>query len=182
MISNRIRNDYFNWMYDMVCVNQSKTYYELFRFLDQVEFVAVMPMDINRAEDGRNFRYRFGYETGVPSYQISDSFGPSPCSLLEMMVALAHRCEEQIMRDSKYGDRTNVWFWEMVKTLGLGEMYDGNFEPLTASHIVYTFLNRGYKPNGQGGLFKIHDNSKDMRQIDIWYQMCFYLDEVVGVS
>ena len=142
MISNRIRNDYFNWMYDMVCVNQSKTYYELFHFLDQVEFVAVMPMDVNRAEDGRNFRYRFGYETGVPSYQISDSFGPSPCSLLEMMVALAHRCEEQIMRDSKYGDRTNVWFWEMIKTLGLDDMYDGNFDPLTASHIVYTFLKR----------------------------------------
>ena len=180
MISNRIINDYFNWMYDMVCINQSKTYYDLFQFLNQVEFVAIIPMDTNRSEDGRNFRYRFGYETGIPSYQITDSFGPTPCSVLEMMVALAHRCEEQIMRDTNYGDRTSIWFWGMIQTLGLDDMYDGNFDSLRASHVMYRFLNRTYEPNGRGGLFEIHDGSRDMRQIDIWYQMCFYLEETEG--
>ena len=41
------------------------------------------------------------------------------------------------------------------------------------------FLQRKFKKNGEGSLFTIRDPSKDMRNIDIWYQMCAYLNEVL---
>lgn len=181
-MSNRIENDYFEWMYDMMCTGVTdKSYREIFEYLNLVEFVAVIPMDENRAEDGRNLRCRYAYENDFPSFQVIETFGRKPCSVLEMMIALAVRCEEAIMQNSEYGDRTAEWFWEMMRSLGLAHMDDNCFSALEAGHIIYIFLNRMYKRNGQGGLFTIHDPRKDMRKIEIWYQMCFYLDEFVGV-
>lgn len=182
MPNSQLYSDYFGWMYDKVeAPGQRETYYNLFDYLNNTEFSAIIPMDWNRAEDGRNLRYIFAYENGISSSIISESFEGLPCSVLEMMVALANRCEDSIMTNTNYGDRTWVWFWNMIETLGLNDMYDGNFSPLKVSHAMYRLLNRTYAPNGEGGLFKIHDRGKDMRQIEIWYQMCFYLDEQLGV-
>lgn len=182
MKGGQLYSDYFTWMYDKVASpNQTLTYYSLFDYFNNTEFRAIIPMDWNRAEDGRNLRYIFGYEMGIPSSVITDAFGNMPCSVLEMMVALANRCENSIMSNTNYGDRTWLWFWNMIYTLGLGDMDDCNFSPLTVGHAVYRLLNRTYESDGTGGLFRIHDRSKDMRQIEIWYQMNFYLDEQLGV-
>lgn len=182
MNSSRIFSDYFDWMYDKVrSPYQGKTYLKLFDQLNSTEFAVIIPMDYNRLEDGRNLRYIYAYEKGIPSSVISENFEGLPCSVLEMMVALANRCEDSIMTNTNYGDRTWLWFWNMVDTLGLSDMDDNNYSPLKVSHAMYRFLNRTYEPDGEGGLFKIHDRSKDMRQIEIWYQMCFYLDEQLGV-
>ena len=181
MLSSQLYSDYFAWMYDMVCSNISESYTKLFDYLNQTQFVAIIPMDTNRAEDGRNLRYTFAYENGIPSHLITETFDGLPCSVLEMMVALAKRCEDNIMANTHYGDRTGLWFWTMIETLGLRDMTDDNFNPSKVSHAMYRLLNRTYSPDGSGGLFKIHDRTKDMRQIEIWYQMNFYLDELVGV-
>lgn len=182
MNRSRIFSDYFDWMYDKVRQpHETKMYTKLFEYLNNTEFTVIIPMDYNRLEDGRNLRYIFAYETGFHSSAISEAFSGMPCSVLEMMVALANRCEDSIMTNTNYGDRTWVWFWDMISTLGLSDMDDEHFVPLKVSHAMYRFLNRTYEPNGKGGLFEIHDGSKDMRQIEIWYQMCFYLDEQLGV-
>jgi len=181
-MSNRIESDYFVWMYDMMCNGiEDRSYFELFNYLNMVEFVPIIPMDENRAEDGRNLRYRYAYEANLASHDILEAFGGKPCSVLEMMIALSIRCEEAIMQNSDYGDRTSEWFWEMMKSLGLLYMDDSCFNMSEVGHILYIFMNRLYKKNGQGGLFTIHDPRKDMRKHEIWYQMCFYLDELVGV-
>lgn len=181
MISNRIENDYLDWMYEMMCEGFEDSYREIFQYLNLVEFVPTIPMDENRSEDGRNLRYRFGYEADIPTYEITETFGDRPCSVLEMMIALSIRCEEAIMSDSTYGNRTKTWFWSMMRSLGLDNMDDECFNALEAGHILYIFLNRTYDKNGRGGLFTIQDPRKDMREVEIWYQMCFYLDELIGV-
>ena len=181
MISNRIENDYLDWMYEMMCEGFEDSYREIFQYLNLVEFVPAIPMDENRSEDGRNLRYRFGYEVDIPTYEITETFGDRPCSILEMMIALSIRCEEAIMSDSAYGNRTKTWFWSMMRSLGLDKMDDECFNALEAGHILYIFLNRTYDKNGRGGLFTIQDPRKDMREVEIWYQMCFYLDELIGV-
>lgn len=43
-----------------------------------------------------------------------------PCSVLEMIIALAIRLEEHIMDDPDIGNRTGQWFWDMIVSLGLG--------------------------------------------------------------
>ncbi len=97
-------------------------------------------------------------------------------TLLQMMVALALRCEENIMMNADYGDRTSQWFWTMIVTLGLGSMNDAHFDMERATLILDRFLKRDYAPNGTGGLFKIRGCKEDLRKIEIWIQLLWYLN------
>ena len=128
-------------------------------------------MDENRELDGLYLRFRFADEN---SYYIDGD-----CSVLEMMVALSLKCEEQIMSDDDIGNRTGRWFWEMIDNLGLESMYDDNFDKIYADEVIYRFLNRKYEPNGDGGLFRVNNRIEDMRKVEIWYQMCWYLDTLI---
>ena len=95
--------------------------------MHSVEFVYIIGMDGNRAEDGIDLRYRFGYERKHEGPMVATYLDDRPCSILEMMTALANRCEEHIMDDQDIGDRTGQWFWSMISNLGLGSMTDINF-------------------------------------------------------
>lgn len=97
---------------------------------------------------------------------------------LEMMTALAIRCEEHIMGDPDIGDRTGQWFWSMLSNLGLGSMSDTNFDKYRVDMALERFLERDYQRNGKGGLFTVN-NGRDMRATEIWYQMNYYLSEVI---
>jgi hypothetical protein len=139
----------------------------------------LIPKDQNRAEGGIDLRYRFaisqGYEDDIEEIlYILDG----PCSILEMMVALAIRCEEDIMDDPCMGDRTAQWFWGMIVSLGLGPMMDHNFDVLLVDEVIHRFLNREYEPDGTGGLFTIRNCEEDLRDVEIWIQMCWYLNTI----
>lgn len=183
MSGNRICDDYFEWLYNMVCSDiTDRSYYDLFRYLNTVTFEPIVLMDTNRADDGLALRYnKYGARKKLSNKELMDAFQGKPCSMLEMMIALAQRCDETIMYDYELGDRTAVWFWKMIENLGLSGMYDPYFDALQAGHIMYIFMNRHYEKDGTGGLFKIHDDTKDMRYIEIWYQMHFYLDEILDL-
>lgn len=169
---------YFKWMCQLVCNERyfkRLSYQRLLIYLDSIDFMVIVPMDDNRAKDGIDLRYRFEYETGVPIYDLRNK----PCSVLEMMIALAIRCEEHIMDDDNIGDRTGQWFWNMIVNLGLGSMSDAQFDKKYVDNVVLNFLNRDYAPNGKGGLFTINNCRYDLRTVEIWYQMCWYLDNIL---
>lgn len=172
MIKERTDEAYFNWI--CFVVNGGDSYRKLLRFLHSCDFSYTLPMDGNRADDGVDLRYRFGSLNGYSEAEIAAELDCRPCSVLEMMTALAVRCEEHIMSDPDIGDRTGKWFWAMVSNLGLIEMDDEHFDEAYCGCVIDRFLNRRYKPNGEGGLFRVK-NGKDMRGIEIWYQMCWYL-------
>ncbi len=177
-----LSDEYFEWMYHLVCddgYSKKLSYRKLLEFLNEVEFYYILPMDGNREEDGINLRYRFGYEMGYDDPLIATYLDNRPCSVLEMMVALSLRCEENIMDDPDLGDRIGQWFWGMVVSLGLGGMHDDRFDPLKASHILHRFLERNYEADGEGGLFTIPGCKHDLRQVEIWYQMCWYLNDIL---
>ena len=95
--------EYFNWLCDIVNGNRfSKhiSYRRLLRCLHSIIFRVVIPNDINRAKDGVDLRRKYKLHTG------RDIYDNDPCTVLEMMVALTIRCEESIMDDPSYGDRT----------------------------------------------------------------------------
>ncbi len=131
--------------------------------------------DENRAQDGIDLRWRYSYLNG---YDDLSDFLSGPCSVLEMMVALAIKCEE-IMDDATYGDRTGQWFWQMVVSLGLGGMYDEAFDKGYSIQCIERFLDRRYSSNGRGGLFTVRGAHRDMRDLEIWYQMDDYLNNIV---
>lgn len=99
-----------------------------------------------------------------------------PCSVLEMMVGLSIRCENELMHDSLKGDRTSVWFWIMIDNLGLDQMDDYEFDEDYCNYILERFLNREYDSDGFGGPFFIHDFDGDMTNMELWYQLNFYID------
>ena len=96
-----------------------------------------------------------------------------------MMVALAIRCEEHIMGDQDIGDRTGLWFWGMIENLGLLSMTDTAFNKRRVDEIIDIFLNREYKRNGEGGLFTVKNHRDDLRTVEIWYQLMWYLNEIM---
>lgn len=174
---DQIKNDYFQWLYDYVCkgrAHQNTSYRKLFMFLHQIEFTYIVRNDVNRARDGADLRYRFA--TIKDDSYIMDVLD-GPCSVLEMMVALAIRCEETIMDDSRYGDRTGQWFWNMMSNLGIGLMCDDIYDERLVEEIIYDFLERRYDPDGKGGLFYIKGCKEDLRDLEIWTQLCWYLDK-----
>ena len=171
-----IEGEYFEWLYDYVCKGRSHSkvsYRKLFEFLHQVEFTFSIPNDINRARDGVDLRYRFALSKD--DERILDILD-GPCSVLEMMVALAIRCEEAIMDNTGYGDRTGQWFWNMTSNLGIGYMTDDIYDEKIVDDAVYNFLERRYDPDGKGGLFRIRGCEDDLRRYEIWTQLCWYLD------
>lgn len=171
---------YFDWMYQLVMQvsprPSGRSYKKLFRYLNSVDFFYTNPMDSNRVADGIELRYRFAYETDVDQATVASLLDDHPCSVMEMLLALAIRCEEAIMYDPDEGDRTSVWFWEMIHSLGLENMSDAHFNQDYVDDIIFRFMNREYLPNGQGGLFTIDNCDEDLRTVEIWYQLCWYLN------
>lgn len=169
MNEKEVRDKYFEYLCSIV---QSKKnhYTRLLRYLHSREFVWDYSMDANRAFDGIEMRRMFEMDEHYDRVYLS-----GPCSMLEMMVALSMRIENDIMDNLKYGDRTSQWFWTMVSNLGLGSMTDSKFNERKAEDIIDSFLNHEYEPNGKGGLFNV-DCDDDLRDEEIWTQMCWYVN------
>ena len=81
------------------------------------------------------------------------------------------------MADPDIGNRTGQWFWNMIVNLGLGNMNDSNFSEDFVEKRIEVFLDRNYGKHGEGGLFTVRNSRYDLRNVEIWYQMCWYLDE-----
>lgn len=123
--------------------------------------------DDNRAGDGVYLRYIYS--------DITED--PSPCTMLEMLIALGNRfdgCVGFNVRDTK---DTRKNFWIMIKNLGLDIFDDSHYEEDDVDRILHIFLTRTYLPNGSGGLFPLRKPKIDQRKIEIWSQLQEYLVE-----
>lgn len=181
MTKDELNDKYFEWMYQLVCNDEhlrGLSYHKLLQLLHDTEFTYTIAMDGNRYEDGIDLRYRFGNDCGYSDSMIASYLDIRPCSILEMIIALAIRLEEHIMDDPDIGNRTGQWFWDMIVSLGLGSMNDTNFNKIYAKTIISKFLARDYERNGKGGLFTLEHSKYDMRDIEIWYQANWYLDSM----
>jgi hypothetical protein len=138
-------------------------------------------MDENREIDGHELRYRFGTEKSIDRSYIDIYLSEHGCSVLEMMVALAIKCEEEIMYDPSEGDRTSSWFWEMLTSLNLVNYTNDNWNYASEKEIIQRlniFLDRKYLPDGRGGLFTVRSPKEDMKNVEIWFQMCWYISDI----
>lgn len=174
---NDILNDYFEWLYSIVKKERviKKSYRKLLAFLHSEEFVYVDDYDSNRAADGEQLRWRYVYEA-KGCEDILD--WKEPCTVLEMLIALSFQMEN-IMEGSNADYSVGYWFWMMLTNLGLEKMTDNNFNKLIVDDIIYKFMHRKYEPNGEGNIFVLDDCSNNLRDVEIWWQMCWYLDSIM---
>ena len=178
-ITDKVNNEYFEWMYNLMCGDRHApgiSYRKLLMQLHDIEFVYFVHGDQNRAEDGIYLRHRFSI---AENYYDAYEYLEGPCSVLEMMVALANRCETDIMDNTEMGDRTAQWFWDMIVNLGLGAMDDNRHDKYYVERAIEKLLNREYSPDGRGGLFTVENYARDMRDVEIWVQLLWYLDNIV---
>lgn len=172
MIHGALSEEYFEWLCDIAYGGHSTavSYDHLLMRLHETEFRYLMQRDKNCAEHGVYMRYRFA--------DMDSDLIEGPCSVLEMLLALAWRCEENIMDDPIVGNRTSQWFWNMIVNLGLGMMHDRKYDEEYVDEVIERFLEREYEPDGRGGLFRIRDCDEDLRNVAIFHQMCWYLDTI----
>lgn len=176
---DRVNDEYFDWLCEVVDskrFSKHVSYRKLLTHLHNIEFTWFIPYDDNRADDGIMLRRK--YALAHHDEELSDYIS-GPCSVLEMMAALAIRCEESIMDDTLFGNRTGQWFWGMIHNLGLSSMNDSNFDAEFVDDVIARFLNREYEPDGKGGLFTIKNCDHDLRTVEIWRQLSWYLGSIM---
>lgn len=179
-----LEKGYFEWLYDLVCNDgyvKELEYDELLFHLYQINFVFLMDRDENRFYDGISLRYYYGNEVGADQKQIEKVLDDRPCSVLEMLVALALRIENELMSDPEYGNRAWKWFWKMMTNLNLGGMTNDKFDKEYVDRVIERMLARKYEANGRGGLFTIANCKEDLRDVEIWAQMNWYINSMSEV-
>lgn len=172
----KLREKYLNHLMDLVCddFHNRNNYICLFNKLFDTRFDSVIELDDNRIADAIELRAEFEMANSRTRIRMEE-----PISVLEVMVALAVRCEDSIMGDDIYGDRTSVWFWYMVKSLGLIEQTDISFDEYYCDEVLHSFVERDYATDGEGSLFHIPGCREDLRKVEIWYQMNWWLNTLL---
>ena len=166
-----VDNAYYEWLLKKIECFDTK-YYDTLDILFSVDFLWEIPNDDNRAEDGIVLRSTFMNEEGWNTSPCEDR----ECSILEMMIALSMRIDNDIMWDGET-DRSSRWFWEMFRNLKLDQTSDRS----DVFKILDVFLNREYDRDGNGGLFPLENGSEsDLTEMEIWYQAQLYLMDNYG--
>ena len=171
MNDNYILNDYFDWLYFMVVPNGGK-FRKLLTMLHTMEFKYFVEYDENRASDGVNLRWYYVDDGGDDELLR----WKEPCTVLEMLIALAMHMDKIV------GDRELDivhWFWLMLDNLDLAWMKDDKYDKTYVYGRVAMFLDREYEPDGNGNIIYIPDSPDDLRDVEIWNQMCWYLDSIL---
>ena len=158
---------YFEWLCNKVGYNED--YDALLCYLFNRDYKWVMDMDENRCQDGLWQRRMFMEQEGVRG----DPFNDKPCSILEMLVALAVRLEDDVM-----GDPDLCVFWRMIHNLGLDETGSEDMWDT----IISGWMSRGsIDYDGSGGLFPLRHPRQNQRDVEIWGQAMDYLNELCEV-
>jgi len=167
-------NRYFQFLSNIVGRNG---YDLLLRHLHRIEFYSLVPNDDNRGEDGKKLRDIFFEEVG---YMASSSLPEGPCTVLEMLIGLSYRVENELAGNPR-GILAREAFWIFIDNLDLAWCDDVGYLNRLAAEIIDdvigVLLDRKYMRNGTGGIFPLLKTRKDQRKVEIWYQMSEYLLE-----
>lgn len=179
MYSSEIQNCYYDWLVNKVFkyTNERDEYSLLMTKLHETEYIYSLEKDANRYDDGLDLKKTFCWEVGI-GLQTAEILG-TQCSILEMMVALASRCEVSIMSDPSKGNRTGLWFMTMLKSMHLDSQTNDVYNESYVENRLRIMLYRNYDEYGDGALFKVNDPVYDMREAEVWMQMNWYLSELI---
>lgn len=183
---------YFEWLYSHIGAlsnpNPARGYFLLAEQAHQKDFAWSVLMDVNRAEDGVALREEFLKECHASSgdwfarARDVDSWLREPCSMLEMMIALARRMAFETYID---GERnlSGDWFRMFLRNMGIAQFTDDQYNEEVSSMInnaLEVVINRTYSENGEGGLFVLENPQEDLRNVELWYQMSEFVVEYFG--
>lgn len=167
---------YFTWLYEKVRpkgTTDLAQYTKVSVLAHRMIFDWSVPNDDNRAAEGKELRYEFEEELGIPKPRDTEWMGID-ASIFEMMIALCRRCD--FIAD--IGCPT--WFDIFMRNLRLERFNDTLYRPsddIRIERILWKFNHRQYRANGVGGLFPLRQPTFDQRNVELWYQMAAYMTE-----
>lgn len=170
-VTRFVETEYLVYLCDII--DAGIEYRRLMDELFRTPFRYSVILDRNRIEDAMQLRFDFSQDRDCNILGHLDGV----VSVLEVLVALAKRCEDTIMYDEELGDRTSEWFWVMMRNLGLATMLNENFDKEKVDKIVDIFLDRKYSKHGKGGPFYVKNTKEDLAKVDIWMQMRYWINE-----
>jgi hypothetical protein len=156
---------YFYWLKSQV--ENAGDYERVLVCMSVTEFAWLPNLwgDENRVQDGLALRHEW-------NPNITFQF---PCSVLEVMIALSRRMEFTV------GGTAPGWAWQFMLNLGL-EKYKDPLSERRADQVgdlLHALIWRTYSPDGQGGFFPLQNPDDDQTQLEIWYQMSGYIEEIL---
>lgn len=167
---------YFQWLYAQVAntrlKNPARTYWCVTRQLYTTEFRWFVPNDDNRIGDAQELRYEFleRHEELEPDRNWMEE----GASFLEMLIALSRRLAFADERGTSV-----TWFWTLLSNVQI-DLTDSEYVGSAGDRVseaLDMLNNRTYAYDGKGGLFPLERADVDQRNVEIWYQMQYYLIE-----
>jgi hypothetical protein len=168
---------YLDWLVEGIGLEDSD-YRILLGHLFERRYYWSVPNDDNREADG----YALRNEWEGPTWGI-----PFHCTVLEVLIAMANRASFQ-MQGFEERNSPQFWFLVMLRNLELADFTDenwygskmcGNSHSLSRKfhETIDIFLDRKYTKVGQKNAWFVRGTKRDLRRVEMWYQMMEYFEE-----
>lgn len=173
--------NYLQYLIWICHLEQFRSHTRLFEMLHNLEFYWSIDRDDNRAGDGTELRdnYDIPLDITCGGEDLVEEFMNKPCSILEMLIGLAIRVDEEYLGDPME-PHPEEFFWEMIKNLGLDDYTDKRFNAGQVKKRVAMWIDRRFTKNGLGSPFPVYNDDRDQRDLEIWDQMNSYINEKYG--
>lgn len=172
-----LHEQYYEWLlFKVTDPKEPRTHDKLFRELASAPFKATVGRDDNWFEHCEYMREDYYEEAEFEGAEYVKEDGE--ITLLEVMVNLCIKAEG-IMQGFD-GVDCERWFNDMLENSGLIFYTDYRFSKTGVWSKINRILDREYNRDGGGGLFCIPvlDPSHDLRDVELWYQLMWYIDYV----
>lgn len=167
-------DDYLQYLIWRCHLEYMRKYSRLFACLHAIPFTWTLDRDDNREADG--IELRDGYSIPSEYSKYEDEFRDHWCSVLEMLIALAIRVDDDLIGDPAE-EHPEEFFMVMIRNLGL-DIYKGNrYSKEDVIKIVDRWLWREFDRSGRGSPFPLKYVRTDQRKVEIWDQMSSYVSE-----
>jgi hypothetical protein len=174
---------YWAWLYDQIfdvrdAVGDEnwRSFTQLTRTMHNIEFKALVDYDENRIADAVGFRNNYNRLWPSEGLALSDLMEPD-ATIFEVLFGLAKRADDMIPMT------VAAWFRCFIENLGLAHYNDEycmRRVVAPAVRILNRFNDRTYKKDGRGGIFplkKLPTGVLDMTDVELWYQMGYWMTE-----
>lgn len=174
----RLPEAYLDWLASQLrdeTSNPDKSYSELLTAMWETEYYMnshnTVDNDTNRLADAMDLRAEFSREFGASR---SAMLALGSVSFLEVLIGLSRRMAFAA------GGSAPGWAWTLLDNLELVRMSDplSDAKRRRVQDILDTCITRNYRPDGTGGFFPLAFPDEDQTQIEIWYQMHAYIEEL----
>ena len=187
-------DEYVSAIADYIGLSDDPCTHYILKIINDIDFRydasdPILKMDHDRMADGLEFRKKILTRIyGIwPKYEEARYWNnDKPCSMLEVMVALADRIEHDVM-GSPGEDNPKRWFEVMSNNMDIlfdfgYDAYDDAFKYGARAHYGVTrCLNREYGKYGKYAWFPVSVPIDELIHMPIWNQANRYIIQLKGV-